>query len=399
MAWQDVLGKLYGGGLLADPRMSGAVGPEAKNAALIQGLLGTGASLLQASGPTTTPVGTAAAIGGALQAGQQGYAGSINQTLQGQDMLAKREQLAAEQAARQELDKLLASGNVTQEQLLSIATRYPEAQNVIQQYMKGMQGQSGPSQMQTQQLPDGSTVFWDGQRWQRATPQRPQAPAADPGAGIQAKIDALRNLGASDAQIATALGVKAPTAPKASAAASAAAGGGFNARQAGGARQAATAAVNYAAALTGLLPTQLSTMSPEEVEKAVIEQGGRLFQGPVLGEVPFISSRINSDLTPFAESMAASQALVNNPAGPVTKPDVDTARVTVPNPRQPIEVQAKQIRNLLEQAQQASAKAPAAAGVTPPAQAIEYLRSNPRLAPAFDAKYGPGASARVLGGG
>lgn len=36
---------------------------------------------------------------------------------------------------------------------------------------------------------------------------------------------------------------------------------------------------------------------------------------------------------------------------------------------------------------------------TPPAAAISMLQQNPALAPQFDAKYGPGASARFTGGG
>lgn len=41
---------------------------------------------------------------------------------------------------------------------------------------------------------------------------------------------------------------------------------------------------------------------------------------------------------------------------------------------------------------------PAAPGMAPPAAAIEYLRANPTMRGAFDAKYGAGAAARALGG-
>lgn len=363
MAWQDKLALLLG----ADPTTQGLLGQEGTRAAATQGLLGLGASLLESGGPSATPVGTGQAIGRAIQAGQQGFQGGMQGQLAAQDLAAKREALAQEQAARQELEGLLASGNVSDEALLRIATRFPQAQNVIQQYMKGRQAAmapAGPSELVTRELPNGKgTVYWDGKRWQYANQPRPAAERVD---SNMAKIEALRSLGIPDDQIATALGVKLPSAPTGGKAGTAEApAGGFNDRQRGGATQAEQAAVNYAAALTGKSPTEIAAMSPDELEKLILDDGARLFQGPVMGEVPYLSDRVNSDLFPYAESMAAAQALVNNPAGPVTKPDVDTARVTVPNPRQPREVQAKLIRNLIEQGKKASGAQSSSAGRKP----------------------------------
>ena len=44
-----------------------------------------------------------------------------------------------------------------------------------------------------------------------------------------------------------------------------------------------------------------------------------------------------------------------------------------------------------------SAVPPASEAAAPPSSAVDYLKANPKLAPYFDQKYGPGAAARVMG--
>jgi len=358
MAWQDKLALLFG----SNPETAGMLGEQGNRQAAMQGLMGLGASLLESGGPSTVPISGGQALGRALQAGQQGYQGAVQQGLQAQDYAAQRQAMQDEIAARKELQALLASGNVTDEALLRIATQFPQAQNVIQQYMKGRQtAQVGPpAEPITRDIGNGNQVVYDGKRWQLIRGQKPAPDRVDPN---QSKIDALRSLGIPDDQIATALGVKLPKAADAAAGGGEVAGG-FNDRQRGGAQQVANSAIQYAAALTGASPTELASMSPEEVEALVVERGGRLFQGPVMGELPYLSNRVNADLNPYAESMAASQALVNNPSGPVTKPDVDTAAKTVPNPGQKIEIQAKLIADALRQGQRASGQKSSSKGRT-----------------------------------
>jgi hypothetical protein len=71
--------------------LAGLVNERDVQGARNQGLLALGASLLESSGPSTTPIGLGQAIGRGIQAGQQGYQGSIDRLTQGA-------------AARQELD-------------------------------------------------------------------------------------------------------------------------------------------------------------------------------------------------------------------------------------------------------------------------------------------------------
>lgn len=345
MAWQDKLALLMG----ANPSTQGLLGQEGTRAAALQGLMGAGASLLESSGPSPTPIGTGQAFGRALQAGQQGFQGAVQNQVSSQDLAAKRDALAQEQAARQELEALLSSGNVTDEALLRIATRFPQAQNVIQQYMKGRQaaaGQMQPSDPTIKDIGGGNQVVWDGKRWQLIRAQREAPERVDPN---QSKVDALRSLGVPDAQIATALGVKLPGAGKGGKADTGAATRPGNARSRGAAMTGAQSAYRYASNLTGIPVERLQAMTPDEFEAVVAEQGGRLFQGPVMGEIPYLSRRVNSDIESDVEAMAAQQAQVYNETGMVTKADVDSARSTVANPKQPIAVQAARLRAMIEQ--------------------------------------------------
>lgn len=131
---------------------------------------------------------------------------------------------------------------------------------------------------------------------------------------------------------------------------------GFNERQKSGANVMRDAALNYAANLTGLPKQQLEGMTPAQIEAAMKERGGRVTQGAVartIRGIPFIGegvlASINPDLAAASTAGGAGLAMIQNPTGPITKPDVDIGMLQFPNPIYPVEVQAQMLRGLLEQ--------------------------------------------------
>jgi hypothetical protein len=131
---------------------------------------------------------------------------------------------------------------------------------------------------------------------------------------------------------------------------------GFNERQKSGANVMKDAALNYASNLTGLPKQQLATMTPAQIEAAMKEKGGRVTQGGfarTIRGIPFIGegalATLNPDLAAASTAGGAGLAMIQNPTGPITKPDVDIGMLQFPNPIYPIEVQAQMLRGLLEQ--------------------------------------------------
>lgn len=124
-----------------------------------------------------------------------------------------------------------------------------------------------------------------------------------------------------------------------------------NERQQGGAMRTVSSLVNYTATLTGLTPEQIRLMTPAQVEQAVLQRGKRVFQGPVMGNIPIISGIANADLQPYVMGAAAGQSLQDNPTGTIQLADVTTiGRLQQPSPDLPLEAQARLIRQNLTQA-------------------------------------------------
>lgn len=124
----------------------------------------------------------------------------------------------------------------------------------------------------------------------------------------------------------------------------------LNSRQVAGATMQRQAVVNLVAAQTGTSVQDvnkiLDTEGPDGVAKLMLEKGGRFSQGPILGRTP-LGWLQNQDVEPYTEQIARGQAMINDPAGPITSADVDGARAMSPSRKMSIDVQANLVKNLL----------------------------------------------------
>jgi hypothetical protein len=146
--------------------------------------------------------------------------------------------------------------------------------------------------------------------------------------------------------------VGAPYAPKG------AEGEALNERQRSGMNISRDAAIQYASNATGIPKEELDKKSPAEIENLMKTRGGRFLQGgtartlaglPVVGDFArTIIDAANADLIGPSTQGGAGIAMVQNPTGPITGPDVDIGIRQFPNPLLPVEVQAQMIRSILE---------------------------------------------------
>lgn len=117
-------------------------------------------------------------------------------------------------------------------------------------------------------------------------------------------------------------------------------------------------ALNFAAAYIGKSPEDVAKMTPEQIRTEVVK-GGRVMAGPIAGKIPGAGLIFNADLEAYANSAAGKQARLNNPTGPVSNADFDTARKSVFSPEKPAEVNADLIYQALTRGRGQSAPAPA----------------------------------------
>jgi len=115
MAMQDFGGLLFGGG---GSGLEGYLTPDQQQAIQQQGMLQAAAALLSAGGPSERPVSLGQALGGALQAGQQGYqqaqTGAIQNILTGQKLQESKRAMQMRELYPQVFKETIGEGGQTQ---------------------------------------------------------------------------------------------------------------------------------------------------------------------------------------------------------------------------------------------------------------------------------------------
>jgi len=112
---QDFSSLLFGGG---GSGLEGYLTPEQQQAIQQQGMLQAASALLQAGGPSRTPTSLGQALGGALQAGQQGYQqaqmGAIQNILTGQKLQESKRAMQMRELYPQVFKETVGEGGQTQ---------------------------------------------------------------------------------------------------------------------------------------------------------------------------------------------------------------------------------------------------------------------------------------------
>lgn len=112
---QDFGGLLFGGG---GSGLEGYLTPEQQQAIQQQGMLQAASALLSAGGPSRTPTSFGQALGGALQAGQQGYQqaqmGAIQNILTGQKLQESKRAMQMRELYPQVFKETVGEGGQTQ---------------------------------------------------------------------------------------------------------------------------------------------------------------------------------------------------------------------------------------------------------------------------------------------
>jgi len=153
---QDFSGLLFGGG---GTGLEGYITPEQQQAIQQQSMLQAASALLSAGGPSRTPISIGQALGGALQAGQQGYQqaqqGAIQNLLTKQKLMeAKRLEDFRKALQEQQLQPQQPSGEVTTitpEQAIS-AGGMPAGPTVARANLIGQQVRMPAPQMSEQDM-------------------------------------------------------------------------------------------------------------------------------------------------------------------------------------------------------------------------------------------------------